>query len=653
MTSSTILWKPSFERIVQTNLYRFMRTIEGEQRCSLPEMHRMWEWSVKNPHAFWNSIWDFCGVIAETKGERITNGEGTFERHHYFPDARLNFAENLLRRRDERLALVFWGEDKVQKTYTYKELFDAVERVAHALKELGVKPGDRVAGYVANMPETLIAAIATISIGAIWSSCSPDFGPAGALDRFGQVAPKVLFAVDGYFYKGKTFDNTPKIVEVVAGLPSIEKLVVIPYIGAGIPYAIGQRATDFYDFIRSGPVPPLKFKKFPFNHPIYIMFTSGTTGVPKCIVHGAGGTLLQHLKEHQLHCDIKPNDRVFYFTTCSWMMWNWFASVLSSEATLLLYDGSPLHPKTDILFDYADAWNMTLFGTSAKYLDMIAKMNVHPIKTHKLATLKTIGVTGSPLSGETAASVYKNIKKDVHLNVFSGGTDIISCFMNGNPISPVYADEMQGRGLGMRVEFYSDKGKSVARGEQGELVCTQPFPSQPLGFWGDATGERYHKAYFETFPNIWCHGDWGQVTANKGVIISGRADTVLNPGGVRIGTAEIYEQVCTIKEVLESLAVGQQWHNDERVILFVVLAEGVKLTDQLIDKIKSTIRTNATPRHVPSLIIQVPAVPHTKNGKITEIAVKCVIHGREVKNKESLEDASVLEYFRNLPELAC
>ncbi|MDR1267396.1 MAG: acetoacetate--CoA ligase [Holosporales bacterium] len=645
------LWSPSEGQIAQTNLYRLLHKIEQEQHCSLPGMPALWEWSVKNPQAFWNSVWDFCGVIAETKGERITNGEKRFECHHYFPEARLNFAENLLRRQDGRLALVFWGEDKVQKTYTYKELFDAVARVAHALKELKVVPGDRVAGYVANVPETIIAALATISIGAIWSSCSPDFGAAGAIDRFGQVAPKVLFAVDGYYYKGKAFDNTNKITEVVNGLPSVEKLVIIPYIEAGLPRGIGKRVTDFATFSGKGPVPPLEFKKFPFNHPIYILFTSGTTGVPKCIVHGAGGTLLQHLKEHQLHCNITPNDRVFYFTTCSWMMWNWFTSVLASEATLLLYDGSPLHPRPDILFDYADAWDMTFFGTSAKYLDMISKMEIRPAKTHRLMTLRTVGVTGSPLSPETATSVYKNIKKDVHLNVFSGGTDIVSCFMIGNPISPVFSSEMQGRGLGMKVEFFNSRGKPVATGEQGDLVCTQTFPSQPIGFWGDASGERYHKAYFESFPNVWCHGDWGEVTKNHGVVISGRADTVLNPGGVRIGTAEIYEQVCTVKEVLESVAVGQQWNNDERVLLFVALAEGVTLTEELVDRIKRVIRTNATPRHVPSLILQVPAIPHTKNGKITEIAVKCMIHGKEIKNKESLEDASVLEYFKDLPQL--
>ncbi|MDR2412102.1 MAG: acetoacetate--CoA ligase, partial [Holosporales bacterium] len=446
MVKDLPLWQPSVERIAQTNLYRFMRKVEREQESHLPDMSSLWEWSVKNPHAFWNSIWDFCGVIAETKGARITNEEKNFEKHHYFPDARLNFAENLLRRRDDRPALVFRGEDKIQKVYTYRELFDAVARVAHALKKLGVVPGDRVAGYVANVPETMIAALATISLGAIWSSCSPDFGVAGALDRFSQVAPKVLFAVDGYFYKGKIFDNIQKITQTVEGLSSVEKVIIIPYVGSGVPFSLGQRVADFVQFMGSGPVPSLEFKKFPFNHPIYIMFTSGTTGVPKCIVHGAGGTLLQHLKEHQLHCDIKPNDRVFYFTTCSWMMWNWFASVLSSEATLLLYDGSPLHPTPEVLFDYADAWDMTLFGTSSKYLDMITKMGVRPTKTHKLIPLRTIGVTGSPLSAETATNVYKNIKKDVHLNVFSGGTDIISCFMTGNPISSVFANEMQGRG---------------------------------------------------------------------------------------------------------------------------------------------------------------------------------------------------------------
>jgi acetoacetyl-CoA synthetase len=503
------------------------------------------------------------------------------------------------------------------------------------------------------MPETTIAALATMSLGAIWSSCSPDFGIPGALDRFGQVKPKILFAVDGYYYKGKVFNNLEKIKNVVNGVDSIKKTIIIPYINAGLPEDNRTEVLLFDDFLGKGEVPELTFEKFPFDHPIYILFTSGTTGVPKCIVHGAGGTLLQHKKEQTIHCDIKWDDRVLYFTTCSWMMWNWITSVLSQGATVLQYEGLPTFPKPDILFDMADACDMTFFGTSAKFLDSILKLGVFPVNTHRLTSLKTIGSTGSPLCTEAFEYVYEKIKKDVHLNSFSGGGDIISSFVMGNPISPVYCGEMQGFGLGMDVRVYGPDKNELPVGQSGELTCVTTFASQPLRLCNDVDNKRLISSYFNKFENCWCHGDWVETTERGGVFISGRADAVLNPSGVRIGTAEIYAQVQKIEEVVDSIAVGQQWDNDERVLLFVVLKEGVILDDQLKKKICATIRENATPRHVPSKILQITGVPKTNNGKIVELAVRNVIHGRDVANKDSIEDPSLLEQFKNMPELRC
>lgn len=648
--SHKLLWKPTQDQIDNSNAIRFIRQVQDKYNYKGETFNDLWKWSVEHPCEFWDAVWDFGGVIGE-KGGRLSNGAKNFWEHRYFPDGSLNFAENFLQRRDDGPAIIFYCEDKVKKTYSWKQLYEAVAKTADALKQAGVKEGDIISGYVANMPETTIAALATISIGAIWSSCSPDFGVPGALDRFSQVKPKILFAVDGYYYKGKTFDNSEKIKKVVEEVKSIEKTVIIPLINAGVPEGCRAEAVLFEDFIAKGDASKLEFKHYPFDHPIYILFTSGTTGVPKCIVHGAGGTLLQHKKEQLIHCDIKKDDKVFYFTTCSWMMWNWATSILSQGATLMQYEGNPMYPKIDILFDIADECGMTFFGTSAKYLDTILTSNIVPKDTHNLKALRTIGSTGSPLCSEVCDFVYRSIKEDLHLNSFSGGTDIISSFCMGNPISPVYSGEMQGFGLGMNVKVYDANQKEMPIGQQGELTCVTPFASQPIKFWNDEGNARFIKAYFKKFDNCWCHGDWLEKTEHDGVFISGRADAVLNPSGVRIGTAEIYSQVQKVSEVLECCAVGQKWDNDERIVLFVVLREGLTLDDDLKKKIKTVIRENATPRHVPSKIIQVRGVPKTNNGKLSEIAVKNMIHGIDVVNKDSISNPEVLAEYVNIPEL--
>ncbi|MDR3155512.1 MAG: acetoacetate--CoA ligase [Holosporaceae bacterium] len=651
--ASTLLWTPTEDRILHSNANKFMQLVRERHSFDGHTFNDLWHWSVNNTADFWDAVWDFGSVIGDKGSDRLSNGATTFWEHRYFPDARLNFAENLLRRRDNGPALIFWGEEKVRRILSWKDLYDAVARAAAALRKLGIGKGDIVSGYVANMPETTIAALATISLGAIWSSCSPDFGISGALDRFGQVQPKVLFAVDGYYYKGKVFNNLSKITQIVDQVTSVEKTIIIPYIEAGLPSGNRTEVVYFQDFSGKEEAPELTFEKFSFDHPIYILFTSGTTGVPKCIVHGAGGTLLQHKKEQLIHCDIKKDDRVFYFTTCSWMMWNWATSILAQEATLMQYEGLPLFPGPEVLFNMADDCGMTFFGTSAKYLDMVLKSAICPMKTHRLGTVRTIGSTGSPLCKEACEFIYANIKKDVHLNSFSGGTDIVSSFVMGNPISPVYSGEMQGFGLGMNVKVYGPNREELNVGEQGELSCITPFVSQPLKFWKDEGNKKLISSYFSKFENCWCHGDWIETTSNGGAFISGRADAVLNPGGVRIGTAEIYAQVQKVEEILDYMAVGQQWDHDERVILFVVPQPGVELTEELRKKICTTIRENATPRHVPAKIIQVRGIPKTNNGKIVELAVRNVIHGREVANIDSIEDPSLLDDFRNLPELQC
>ncbi|MGH6660695.1 MAG: acetoacetate--CoA ligase, partial [Rhodospirillales bacterium] len=517
-----------------------------------------------------------------------------------------------------------------------------------------VGPGDRVAGYLPNMPEAIVAMLASVSLGATWSLCSPDFGVAGVLDRFGQIGPKILFASDGYRYNGKRLDTLGKLKEIAAALPTVVRVVVAPYgdqsVDARALAAAVPGAVTLEDFCRGFAPGEIEFAQLPFDHPLYILFSSGTTGVPKCIVHSAGGAILKHATEQPIHCDIRVNDRVFFFTTCGWMMWNWLAAALAWGATLLLYDGSPTYPGPEVLFDYAEAERATLFGTSAKFIDSLAKSGLQPIKTHRLATVRTLCSTGSPLAPEGFDFVYRAIRKDVHLASISGGTDILGCFCGGDPTKPVWRGEIQARILGMAVEVFDDEGKPV-RGRKGELVCTKPFPSMPLGFWGDQDGRRYKAAYFEAFPNVWTHGDYVEITEHGGLIIYGRSDATLNPGGVRIGTAEIYRQVEKLSEVREAIVVGQEWKNDVRVVLFVVLKEGLVLEPALVEKIKAQVRRNCTPRHVPAVIVQVADIPRTKSGKITELVVRDVIHGRAVKNVEALANPEALELYKDLPQL--
>ncbi|MCA3153375.1 MAG: acetoacetate--CoA ligase [Rhodocyclaceae bacterium] len=649
------LWSPSADRVERSHLKRFMREVERRWGVHCSDHASLYRWSIEQPERFWLSVWDFCDVVAQTRGEVVLEEGDRMPGARWFPGARLNYAENLLRRADDAVAIVFRGEGKVRSSLTYAELHHEVSRLQQALRAAGVGVGDRVAGYVPNIPGAIIAMLATASLGATWSSCSPDFGPQGVLDRFGQIEPKVLIAADGYFYGGKTIDVMPRVAEVVSRLPSVHRTVIIPYTRrdpdlAGIPGAV-----DVHAFMAPFQQAKLSFEQLPFDHPLFIMFSSGTTGVPKCIVHGAGGTLLQHLKEHQLHVDLHPTDRLFYFTTCGWMMWNWLATGLASGATLMLFDGSPFYPRGNVLFDFAQDEGMTIFGTSAKYIDSLRKLDLKPKDTHDLSRLRTMLSTGSPLVPESFEYVYANIKADLCLSSISGGTDIVSCFVLGSPMLPVWRGEIQCRGLGLAVDVWNDEGQPV-RGERGELVCTKPFPCMPIGFWNDPDGSRYRAAYFERFPNVWCHGDFCELTEHDGLVIHGRSDAVLNPGGVRIGTAEIYRQVEQLDEVVESLVIGQDWPparpTDVRVVLFVRLREGLVLDDALVSRIKARIRDNTTPRHVPAKVLQVADIPRTKSGKIVELAVRNVVHGLPVKNREALANPEALELFANRPELS-
>ncbi|MGH8278369.1 MAG: acetoacetate--CoA ligase [Gammaproteobacteria bacterium] len=643
------LWTPSRTVVERANMRRFMGRVRRECDPEIRSYAALYRWSIEHPESFWPQVWGFCGIQSTQSWDRVFDRAGQMPGARWFEGARLNFAENLLRYRDAQPALIFRSEDgRHRVALSYAELYRKVAALAGALRESGVTVGDRVAGFMPNRPETIIAMLATTSLGAIWSSCSPDFGINGVLDRFGQIAPKVLFTCDGYFYAGKTIDSLQRIRGVLDQLPSVEHVVVVPYVNphpdiSGVPHAV-----HWNDYLSTAT--QLEFVQLPFDHPVYIMYSSGTTGVPKCIVHGAGGTLIQHLKELVLHTDLKREDVIFYFTTCGWMMWNWLVSSLAVGATLLLYDGSPFHARQDNLWQIADQEGISIFGTSAKYLSAAEKFALQPRVHHKLERLRIITSTGSPLSPENSAYVYRDIKTDVCLSSISGGTDIVSCFALGNPLLPVYPGELQCRGLGMAVEIWNEDGKPV-RGQAGELVCTKPFPCMPVYFWNDADGKKYHAAYFEHFPGVWRHGDWAELTARDGIIIYGRSDATLKPGGVRIGTAEIYRQVEKLPEVIESIAVGQDWKGDVRVILFVHLRAGVNLDAALMAKIRAVIRDNTTPRHVPAKIIAVPDIPRTISGKITELAVRNVIHGRAVRNADALANPQALEYYKHVPEL--
>ena len=650
------LWTPSQARVDKAIITDFAR-LHG---FAPADYHGLWRWSIDRRDTFWRALWDYAKVIGEP-GDRILVDGDRMPGARWFPDAALNYAQNLLERRpadDPDDALVFWGEDRIRRRTSHADLKASVSRVASALEAQGVKRGDRVAAYLPNMPETIIAMLGTAAIGAIWSSCSPDFGVQGVIDRFGQIEPTVLFAVDGYWYNGKVIPVLDKVAAIAERLPSVKSVVVVPYLqqtpGASDDLSSVRGAVAWDDFLAPYAAGPIAYAQVPFDHPLFVLYSSGTTGVPKCIVHGAGGTLLQHIKEHLLHGDLKRGDRLFYFTTCGWMMWNWLASGLAAGATLLLYDGSPFIRRGRILWEFADVERMTHFGTSAKYIDASKKIAIVPRKDFDLRTVRTMLSTGSPLAPESFDYVYQCVKDDICLSSISGGTDIISCFALGNPTLPVWRGELQCRGLGLDIDVFDDNGRPL-RGEKGELVCKSPFPSMPIGFWNDPDGSKYRAAYFERFPGVWCHGDWVELTEHDGLIIHGRSDATLNPGGVRIGTAEIYRQVEQLPEIVESLVIGQDWppneSGDVRVVLFVKLQDGTTLDSTLTEKIKQTIRANTTPRHMPAKVVQVTDIPRTKSGKIVELAVRNVVHGRDVKNIEALANPEALEQYRDREEL--
>lgn len=649
-TPSQLLWQPSAAAIASSNMSHFMKMVTEKYNCPFNDYASLHQWSVEQPEQFWASVWEFCGVKASQPYQQILVDGNKMPGARWFVGAKLNFAENLMRYNDEKLAIIYYDERDIRRTFTYAQLHHAVQNLAAAFRHSGVTVGDRIVGYLPNMPETVIAMLAATSLGAIWSGCSPDFGISGVVDRFGQIKPKILLTTDGYYYNGKTNDTLQKVNDIVKQLPTLEKIIVVPNLKSQPDLTTLPQAVLYAAYIAAAPQHDLTFTELPFDHPVYILYSSGTTGVPKCIVHSAGGTLLQHLKELILHTDLTTEDTFFYYTTCTWMMWHWLISGLATGATLVLYDGSPFYPGPNVLFDLIDEEGITVFGTSAKYISAVEKEKLIPRETHSLTTLKTILSTGSPLLPENFDFVYSKIKADLRLSSISGGTDIVSCFALGHPNLPVYCGELQCIGLGLDVDIFDETGHSL-REQAGELVCRAPFPCMPIYFWNDANGEKYHQAYFAKFPNIWAHGDFAEITTHQGLIIHGRSDAVLNPGGVRIGTAEIYRQVEQFDEVLESLAIGQDWQGDVRIILFVVLRAGHKLTPQLVSSIKQKIKDNTTPRHIPAKILQVQELPRTANGKLVELAVREVVHGRPVKNLDALANPGALAQFKDLPDL--
>lgn len=642
------LWRPTPDQIKTAQITAFRALVAKKHMLDLPDYAALHEWSITELQDFWNEVWDFCGIMGEKGTVPYVTTPDDIEKAQFFPGARLNFAQNLLAPRpDDAPAMIFVCEDNPSRTVSYGELCASVAAMAAHFKAIGIQPGDRIAGYLPNIPEAVMAMLAAAAIGAVWTACSPDFGSAGVIDRFGQVAPKVLITVDGYIYGQKSFDIADRLPQIMDAIPSLSHLIVVPYLSPA-PQGLPAGADLWPAILQAYAGAKLEFAQLPFNHPVYILYSSGTTGAPKCIVHGAGGTLLQHVKEHRLHCDIRPGEKIFYYTTCSWMMWHWLVSALASQATIVLYEGSPASPSLDILFTHAQNFGVSLFGTSAKFIEILAKKDVDVTRSHDLSALRMIASTGSPLSPEGFDYIYKHIHNDVCLASISGGTDIISCFALGNATLPVYAGELQCLGLGMGVAVYNDQGKEVPMGEAGELVCTRAFPSRPIGFWNDADRARYRHAYFDLYPGVWHHGDFVRRTDHGGLIIYGRSDTVLNPGGVRIGSAEIYRQVEKVDEVMESICVGQRWQNDERVVLFVKLRDGIQLDRGLEDKIRKTILKNTTPRHVPAVILQVQDIPRTKNGKISEMAVKHIVNEMPVKNVEALANPEILKDYQNL-----
>ncbi len=643
MSENPIVWQPSEERRKASSMYGFM------QACNFENYDDLYRWSITDIESFWQALCDYCDVRFSNKPDKVLVQAGDMTTAKWFVGGELNFAEHLLRHQGDRAAIIFCGENGARREISFDQLRQRVADTAAGLRKAGVVKGDRVAGFLPNCPEAMIAMLATSSMGAVWSSCSPDFGINGVVDRFGQIEPRVLFCADGYFYNGKTIDCLQSVSGISAKIESIEKIVIVPFTGNEVDASSIRDAQTWDEFSISDS--ELQFEPLPFDHPLYIMYSSGTTGVPKCIVHGAGGTLVQHLKEHTLHCDIGASDRLFYFTTCGWMMWNWLASSLATGATLVLFDGSPFFNDGKILWEMAEAERVTIFGTSAKYLAALEKAGVRPADEYNLTSLRTVLSTGSPLAPASFDYVYDAIGADVQLSSIAGGTDIISCFVGGNPLLPVRRGEIQCPALAMAVDIFDDQGNSLIA-EKGELVCTRAFPSMPVCFWNDPGDEKYHSAYFERFPGVWAQGDFAEVSKQGGVVIHGRSDAVLNPGGVRIGTAEIYRQVEKLDEVTESIAIGQDWDDDVRVVLFVVLRDEMLLDDALRDRIRKIIRSNTTPRHVPAKIVQVTDIPRTISGKIVELAVRSVVHGEPVKNTDALANPEALAHFQDLQELS-